>query len=56
MKKQFYVASVLSAAMVLAACEGDDGANGVNGSDGADGFNSLVALVELSPRTSEGIA
>jgi hypothetical protein len=47
MNKQFYVASVLSAAMVLAACEGDDGSNGVNGADGADGFNSLVALRDL---------
>ena len=44
MKKQFYVASVLSAAVFLAACEGDDG---VNGQDGADGLNSLVAVRDL---------
>lgn len=50
MKKQFYVASVLSAAMLLAACEGDDGingTNGTNGADGADGFNSLVAFRDI---------
>ena len=44
MKKQIYVASMLSAAMFLAACDGDDGANGTNG---ASGFNSLVATREI---------
>ena len=53
MNKQFYVLSVLSAAMLLAACEGDDGTNGTNGtngvdgSDGADGFNSLIAIRDI---------
>jgi hypothetical protein len=44
MKKQIYVASMLSAAMFLAACDGDDGANGTNG---ASGFNSLVAVRDI---------
>ncbi|MGI9233960.1 MAG: DUF4397 domain-containing protein [Woeseiaceae bacterium] len=47
MKHQFYVASVLSAAMFLAACEGDDGTNGTNGADGTDGFNSLIAFRDI---------
>lgn len=50
MKKQIYVLSMLSAAMLLAACEGDDGTNGNNGtdgSDGEDGFNSLVATRDI---------
>jgi hypothetical protein len=50
MKKQFYIASVLSAALVISACEGDDGANGIDGQDGADGsdgFNSLVAVRDI---------
>jgi hypothetical protein len=47
MKKQFYAVSVLSAAMFLAACEGDDGANGTDGADGTDGLNSLVAVRDL---------
>ena len=50
MRKQFYMATVLSAAMVLAACDdGDDGSNGTDGSDGADGFNSLVATRDVLP-------
>jgi len=44
MKKQIYIASMLSAAMFLAACDGDDGANGTNG---ASGFNSLVAVRDI---------
>ena len=47
MKKQVYVASVLSAAVFLAACEGDDGINGVDGVDGANGFNSLIAFRDI---------
>ena len=50
MKKQMYVASLLSAAVFLAACEGSDGINGrdgVNGADGADGFNSLIAIRDI---------
>jgi len=50
MKKQAYVAAVLSAAVFLAACEGDDGLNGIDGADGADGsdgINSLVATREI---------
>lgn len=50
MKKQVYAVSVLSAALFLAACEGDDGANGINGvdgTDGADGFNSLIAFRDI---------
>ena len=46
MNTQLKVLTVLSAAVLLAACEGDDGLNGTNGADGAagaDGFNSLVA-------------
>jgi len=49
MRKQFYVATVLSAAMALAACEGDDGSNGTDGSNGSDGFNSLVATRDILP-------
>lgn len=47
MKRQVYVASVLSAAVFLAACEGDDGINGIDGVDGADGFNSLIAFRDI---------
>ena len=50
MKRQGYAVAVLSAAMFLAACEGDDGADGANGSDGADGsdgFNSLIAFRDI---------
>ena len=50
MKKQLYIASVLSAALIISACEGDDGANGIDGQDGADGtdgFNSLVAVRDV---------
>lgn len=47
MKKQIYVASLLTAAMFLTACEGDDGTNGTNGADGSDGFNSLIAFRDI---------
>jgi len=47
MRKQIYVASLLSAAVFLAACEGDDGTNGVDGADGTDGFNSLIAVRDI---------
>lgn len=47
MKKHIYLASVLSAAVFLAACEGDDGRNGIDGSDGADGFNSLLTFRDI---------
>ena len=52
MRAQLNAAALLSAAIFLAACEGDDGINGTNGadgSDGADGFNSLVATREILP-------
>lgn len=47
MKKQVYVAGMLSAALFLAACEGDDGLDGTNGADGSDGFNSLIAIRDI---------
>ena len=47
MKKQFYAVGLLSAAMLLSACEGDDGIDGNNGVNGADGFNSLVAFRDI---------
>lgn len=47
MKRQAYALTVLSAAMFLAACEGDDGTDGANGADGSDGFNSLIAFRDI---------
>jgi len=50
MNKQIYVVSMLSAALFLAACEGDDGTNGTNGANGAngtDGLNSLLAFRDI---------
>jgi len=50
MTKNIYVATLASAAIFLAACEGDDGSNGTNGTNGADGddgFNSLVATRDI---------
>ena len=50
MRKSTYIFGVLSAAMLIAACEGDDGSDGTNGTDGADGadgFNSLVATRDI---------
>ena len=47
MKQRIYVASMLSAALFLAACEGDDGINGTDGADGTDGFNSLIAIRDI---------
>ena len=47
MKKQVYLATVVSASIFLAACEGDDGLNGANGADGTDGINSLVATRDI---------
>ncbi len=47
MKQKIYIASVLSAAMFLAACEGDDGINGTDGANGTDGFNSLIAIRDI---------
>jgi len=47
MKKQAYIATVLSAAIFLAACEGDDGLDGLDGADGSDGFNALVAVRDI---------
>jgi hypothetical protein len=47
MKKQIYLATVVSASILLAACEGDDGLNGADGADGTDGLNSLVATREI---------
>jgi hypothetical protein len=47
MKKQIYLATVVSASIFLAACEGDDGLNGTNGANGTDGLNSLVATREI---------
>ena len=48
MKKQIYVTSMLSAALFLAACDGDNGINGSDGADGADGFNSLIAFRDIA--------
>ena len=42
MKKQVYAVSMLAAAVLLSACEGDDGRDGMDGMDGMDGFNGLV--------------
>jgi len=50
MKKNIYLATVISAAVFLAACEGDDGMNGIdgaNGANGTDGLNSLVATRDI---------
>jgi hypothetical protein len=50
MKKQLYISGLLSAALIISACDGSDGsdgANGVDGSDGSDGFNSLVAVRDV---------
>ncbi len=50
MRKQFYVATILTATMALAACDdGDDGRDGTDGADGTDGFNSLVATRDVLP-------
>ncbi len=47
MKRQIYVTSMLSAALFLAGCDGDNGINGSDGADGADGFNSLIAFRDI---------
>lgn len=47
MKKQAYLATVVSASIFLAACEGDDGRNGIDGANGTDGINSLVATRDI---------
>jgi hypothetical protein len=50
MKKQAYLATLVSASIFLAACEGDDGLNGTNGANGVngtDGLNSLVATRDI---------
>jgi len=47
MRRSTYIFGVLSAAMLIAACEGDDGSDGTNGADGADGLNSLVATRDI---------
>lgn len=50
MRNSKYVVTALSAALFLAACEGDDGMDGMdgaNGADGEDGFNSLIAYRDL---------
>ena len=53
MKKQVYALAVLSASLLLVACEGDDGVNGIDGIDGADGYNSLVATREIPKGDAE---
>jgi alkaline phosphatase len=40
--------SAITAAIVLAGCNGDDGTNGVNGANGSNGFNSLVSQTALA--------
>ncbi len=47
MNKQAYLATMLCATVLLAACEGDDGTNGTNGNNGADGLNSLLATRDI---------
>jgi hypothetical protein len=53
MKKQLYIASLLSAALIISACDGSDGANGIdgqdgaNGADGSDGYDSLVDVRDV---------
>jgi trimeric autotransporter adhesin len=47
MKKKLATIGVLSAAILLAACEGDDGRDGAAGAPGADGFNSLLVAREI---------
>lgn len=42
MSKHLATFGVLSAAVLLTACSGDDGRDGTAGAAGADGFNSLV--------------
>ena len=53
MKKQIYALAVLSASLLLVACEGDDGINGADGIDGAAGFNSLVATRDIPKGDAE---
>jgi len=50
MSKHLYAATLLTAAIFLTACEGDDGLNGLDGTsgtDGADGFNSLISFRDI---------
>lgn len=47
MTHRMYIASMLSAALFLTACEGDDGTNGTDGVNGSDGFNSLVVFRDI---------
>ena len=47
MKKQFQAVAVIGAALLVAACEGDDGANGLDGAPGADGTNTAVRVRDL---------
>ncbi|MGB5256509.1 MAG: DUF4397 domain-containing protein [Woeseiaceae bacterium] len=47
MSNKIYAVSMLSAALFLAACEGDDGTNGTDGANGSDGFNSLIAIRDI---------
>lgn len=47
MNKQIYTVGVLTATLLLAACDGKDGANGTDGADGTDGFNSLIAIRDI---------
>lgn len=47
MKSVFQVAVLASAALFLAACEGDDGRDGADGADGASGSNGINGLNSL---------
>ncbi len=48
MKKQFLAVAVIGTALLVSACEGDDGANGQDGADGADGLNAAVRVRDLA--------
>jgi trimeric autotransporter adhesin len=48
MKQPIYLATLLTASLFLAACDGDNGMDGMNGSNGTDGLNSLVATRDIA--------
>ena len=48
MKKFYTAAAVVGTALLVSACEGDDGANGQDGADGSDGLNAVVRVRDLA--------